>query len=149
MKASRALMISLALLSAGAAQAQFQKPEDAVKYRQSALSVMGTHFSRLGAMANGKVPFDAQKAQEDAAVVLMLSRLPWAGFTPESEKLSSKAKPELWSEMNKFKAGADKLVTATVALDAAARTGSLDAVKKSFGEAAASCKACHDAYKSK
>ncbi|PRD65399.1 c-type cytochrome [Malikia granosa] len=149
MKASHALMLSVALLSAGAAQAQFQKPEDAVKYRQSALSVMGTHFSRLGAMANGKVPFDAQKAQEDAAVVLMLSRLPWAGFTPESQKLDSKAKPELWSETGKFKAGADKLVSATVALDAAARTGSLDAVKKSFGEAAASCKACHDSYKSK
>lgn len=149
MKAYRVLMISIALLSAGAAQAQFQKPEEAVKYRQSTFSVMGTHFSRLGAMANGKVPFDAQKAQEDAAVVLMLSRLPWAGFTPESQKLASKAKPELWAEMGKVKAGADKLMTAAVALDAAAKTGSLDAVKKTFGEAAASCKACHDSYKSK
>jgi cytochrome c556 len=120
-----------------------------VKYRQSAFSVMGTHFARLGAMANGKVPFDARKAQEDAAVVLMLSRLPWAGFTPDTQQLESKAKPALWSEMDKVKVGADKLITAAVALDAAAKTGSLDAVKKTFGDAAASCKACHDAYKSK
>ena len=149
MKACHALMLAAAMLSAGAAQAQFQKPEDAVKYRQSAFSVMGTHFTRLGAMANGKVPFDAKKAQEDAAVVLMLSRLPWAGFTPETQKLESKAKPALWTEMDKVKVGADKLMTAAVALDAAAKTGSLDAVKKTFGDAAASCKACHDAYKFK
>lgn len=51
------------------AAAQFQKPEDAVKYRQSALSLMGTHFSRLGAMANGRVPFDAKAAQDNAALV--------------------------------------------------------------------------------
>ncbi len=149
MKACHALMLAAAMLSAGAAQAQFQKPEDAVKYRQSAFSVMGTHFTRLGAMANGKVPFDAKKAQEDAAVVLMLSRLPWAGFTPETQKLESKAKPALWTEMDKVKLGADKLMTAAVALDAAAKTGSLDAVTKTFGDAAASCKACHDAYKFK
>ena len=37
------------------ASAQFAKPEDAIKYRQSALSVLGTHFGRLGAMANGKM----------------------------------------------------------------------------------------------
>ena len=96
MKVRHALMLAAAMLLAGAAQAQFQKPEDAVKYRQSAFSVMGTHFARLGAMANGKVPFDARKAQEDAAVVLMLSRLPWAGFTPDTQQLESKAKPALW-----------------------------------------------------
>ena len=56
MKVRHALMLAAAMLSAGAAQAQFQKPEDAVKYRQSAFSVMGTHFARLGAMANSKVP---------------------------------------------------------------------------------------------
>jgi cytochrome c556 len=149
MKVRHALMLATAMLSAGAAQAQFQKPEDAVKYRQSAFSVMGTHFSRIGAMANGKVPFDARKAQEDAAVVLMLSRLPWAGFTPDTQTLESKARPALWSEMDKVKAGSDKMMTAVMALDAAAKTGNLDAIKKSFGEAAASCKACHDSYKLK
>ena len=49
--------------------------------------------------------------------------------------------------MDKVKAGADKMMTAAVALDAAAKTGNLDAIKKAFGETAASCKACHDAYR--
>ena len=76
---------ALALAAMGAvlslpAAAQFAKPDDAVKYRQSALSVMGTHFGRLGAMANGKMPFDAKAAQESADIVVFMSKLPWAGF---------------------------------------------------------------------
>ena len=51
-----------ALCAAVPASAQFAKAEDAIKYRQSALFVMGQHFGRIGAMANGKVPFDAKAA---------------------------------------------------------------------------------------
>jgi cytochrome c556 len=148
MKVHRKLFLATSLLLAiGSAQAQFQKPEDAVKYRQSALFVMAQHFGRIGAMANGKVPFDAKVVQENAAIVATMSKLPWSGFGPETEELKSKAKPEIWMETDKFRAAANKAVTAVAALDAAAKTGSLDAVKKSFGEAAASCKACHDAYR--
>lgn len=147
MQLRHALVLSAALLSSTAALAQFQKPEDAVKYRQSALFVMGQHFSRIGAMANGRVPFDAKAAQDNAAVVMAMSKLPWAGFTPNTENIKSKAKPELWMEMDKVKAAADKTMMAAVALDAAAKTGNLDAIKKAFGETAASCKACHDAYR--
>ena len=147
MQLRHALILSAALLSSTAAMAQFQKPEDAVKYRQSALFVMGQHFSRIGAMANGRVPFDAKAAQENAAVVLAMSKLPWAGFTPNTENIKTKAKPELWMEMDKVKAAADKMMVSVVALDAAAKTGNLDAIKKAFGETAATCKACHDAYR--
>ncbi len=147
MQLRHALFLSAALLSSTAAMAQFQKPEDAVKYRQSALFVMGQHFSRIGAMANGRVPFDAKAAQDNAAVVMAMSKLPWAGFTPNTENIKTKAKPELWMEMDKVKAAADKMMASAVALDAAAKTGNLDAVKKAFGDTAASCKACHDAYR--
>ncbi|MDM7457268.1 MAG: cytochrome c [Tepidimonas sp.] len=136
-----------AMLLSTAAHAQFQKPEDAVKYRQSAFAVMGNHFNRIGAMVQGRVPFDAKVAQENAAIVAMLGKLPWAGFTPETEKLKSRVKPEAWAEMDKVRAGADKMMKAVAELDAAARTGNLDAVKKTFGDAAATCKACHDAYR--
>lgn len=143
----RMLAAAAAVLLSGAAHAQFQKPEDAVKYRQSAFAVMGNHFSRIGAMAQGRVPFDAKVAQENAAIVATLSKLPWAGFTPETEKIKSRLKPEAWTEMDKVRAGADKMMKAIADLEAATRTGNLDAVKKSFGDAAATCKACHDAYR--
>ena len=132
------------------ASAQFAKPEDAVKYRQSALSVMGTHFSRLGAMVNGKVPFDAKVAADSADVVATMAKLPWAGFGPGTDKDSrSKAMSEVWTEPAKFKAGSDKLVAESVKLAAAGKTGNLDALKTSFGATAETCKACHDAFRNK
>ena len=148
MKAFAALALSAAALLALPAHAQFAKPEDAVKYRQSALSVMGTHFSRIGAMANGRVPFDAKAATENAQVVSDLARLPWAGFGPGTDKLSAKAKPEIWTEQAKFKDLGDKMAAESAKLLAAAKTNNLDQLKAAFGSTAASCKACHDAYRS-
>ena len=51
------------------AHAQFAKPEDAVKYRKASLTVLGTHFGRLGAMASGRVPYDAKAAADNADVI--------------------------------------------------------------------------------
>ena len=129
------------------AAAQFQKPEDAVKYRQSALSLMGTHFSRLGAMANGRVPFDAKVAQDNAALVETLSKLPWAGFTPDTEKLQTKAKADVWKDGTKFKQAQDNMMSEVAKLNTVAKTGNLDQIKTAFGNAAGSCKACHDAFR--
>ncbi len=131
------------------ANAQFQKPEDAVKYRQGAFQVMGQHFGRLGAMANGKAPFDAKTAQDNAAVVEVISKLPWSAFGPGTDVGQTKAKPEIWTEKAKFDQGAEKLMAEAVKLQAAAKMGNLDALKAAFGDTAATCKACHDSYKNK
>jgi cytochrome c556 len=138
------------MVLAAPASAQFAKPEDAIKYRQSAFSVMGTHFGRLGAMANGKVPFDAKAAADNAAVVASMAKLPWAAFGPGTDKgEASKSKPEVWSEQAKFKEGADKLMAESAKLDAAAKTGNLDALKTAFTATAGTCKSCHDSFRNK
>ena len=129
------------------ALAQFQKPEDAVKYRKAAFSGMGTHFGRIGAMANGRVPFDAKMVAENAAIVETMSKLPWAGFGEGTDKGETRAKPEIWTEQAKFKEGADKMQAEVVKLSAAAKTGNLDNVKAAFGAVGQTCKACHDAYR--
>lgn len=143
--------LALALGMAAAAlpaSAQFAKPEDAVKYRQSALAVMGAHFARIGAMANGRVPFDAKVAADNAELVATLSKLPWAAFGPGTDKVgNTKGKPEIWTEQAKFKDASEKMMSETTKLAAAAKSGNLDAIKTAFGATAASCKACHDAYR--
>jgi len=145
--ASLALAASVAALSAPAF-AQFAKPEDAIKYRQSALFVMSQHFGRVGAMANGRVPFDAKVAAENADIVAQIAQLPWAAFGPGTDKGTTKAKPEIWTEQAKFKEYNEKLIAETTKLAAAAKTGNLDTLKTAFGATAASCKACHDAFRS-
>ncbi|UBB18970.1 c-type cytochrome [Comamonas odontotermitis] len=129
------------------ASAQFAKAEDAIKYRQSALFVMAQHFGRVGAMANGKVPFDAKAAEQNADIVAQMAKLPWAGFDAAHE--GGKAKPEIWKEQAKFKDLADKMQAETVKLAVAAKTGDLDKLKAAFGPAAASCKACHDDFRNR
>lgn len=137
-----------ALMLAVPASAQFAKPEDAVKYRQGALYVMGQHFSRIGAMVNGKVPYDAKAAVANAEVVQFMSHLPWAGFTADTDMISPKAKPEIWKEQAKFKAGQERLTGETAKLLAAAKTNNLDNLKAAFGPTAQACNSCHDAFRS-
>ena len=42
------------------ASAQFQKPADAIEHRKAAFTVMASHFGRLTAMTNGRIPSDAK-----------------------------------------------------------------------------------------
>lgn len=149
MRMKRAFL-SLAAMAAfvAPAAAQFAKTEDAIKYRQSAFFVMGQHFSRLGAMANGRTPFDAKVAADNAELVAALSHLPWNAFVPGSDKGQTSAKAEVWTDGAKFKESADKLQTELGKLAAAAKSGGPDALKAAFGSAARTCKACHDNFRS-
>ncbi|QGW84454.1 c-type cytochrome [Variovorax paradoxus] len=142
--ASFALAAVCAAISLPAA-AQFAKPEDAIKYRQSALFVMGQHFSRIGAMANGRVPFDAAAAAANADIVAEMAKLPWAAFGAGTE--GGKSKPEVWKEAAKFKEHQDKMIAETGKLAVAAKAGNIDALKAQFGATAGSCKACHDSFR--
>ena len=144
--------VSIALAAAACAvaapaSAQFAKPEDAVKYRQSAMFIMAQHFGRVGAMANGRVPYDAKVAADNAELVAEMAKLPWPGFGPGTDKISQKAKPEIWAEPAKFKEHGDKLQAETGKLLAAAKTNNLDNLKTAFGATANTCKGCHDSFR--
>lgn len=142
------ILLTLACLLALPALSQFRKPEDAVKYRQSVMYTMGTHFySRVGAMANGRIPFDAKAAAEHVDVVVALSRLPWVAFTPDTNGVGkTDAKPAIWTDQAKFKDLSEKMQTEVVKLQAASKTGDLEALKTAYRAASSSCKSCHDAY---
>ena len=148
-------LIPLALVACAAAlalpaAAQSAKPEDVIKYRQAAFTVMGKHFGSLGAMANGKAPFDAKVAAADADVIAAVNHLPFTAFLPGTDKGgNTQAKPEIWKDQAKFNDDADKMHAAVDKLVAAAKTGNLDNLKAAFGPAGRTCKACHDDFRSK
>jgi len=129
------------------AAAQFAKPEDAIKYRKAAFTVMAAHFGRVAAMANGRIPFDAKAAASNAEIATMLSKLPYAGFVDGSDKGDTKAKPEIWSERAKFDASATKMQDEMVKFNAAAKTGDMAAIKAAVGGVGQACKGCHDTYR--
>jgi cytochrome c556 len=140
-------VLAITLLSPLSAQAQFAKAEDAIKYRQSTFRVMGTHFSRIGAVVKGEKPFDKEEVAANAAVVASLAHLPWQAFGPGTE--GGKALPEIWKESDKFKVSSDRMQKAVMELNTAAKGGDLDTIKRAFGAVGQSCKACHDNYQKK
>lgn len=144
--ATLALTIAATTLAAPA-MAQFKNGEDAVKYRQATFTVLSNHFSRLGAIANGKAPFDAKVVEENAAIVETMSKLPWAAFLPGTDKGDTRAQPEIWTEAAAFKSAADKMQSEIAKLNVAAKSGNLDAIKTAFGAAGQTCKACHNDYR--
>lgn len=147
----RALLALAAVASMAAAlpaAAQFQKPEDAIKYRQGAFNVMAAHFGRLGAMAQGRVPYDAKAAAENMAVISVVHKLPLTAFPAGSDKgHPNRAKSSIWSDATGFKAAGDKLAAEMAKLDAAVKAGNADALKAAFGPVGGTCKACHDNYR--
>lgn len=142
---------TVALTLSMSASAQFAKPEDAIKYRQSALFVMAQNFGRVGAMVQGKAPFDAKLAADSAANAEFMSKLPWAAFGEGTDKgsIPTRAKAEIWSEKAKFNEYAEKMQAEMTKFNAAAKTGNLDNIKAAMGAVGGSCKACHDAFQAK
>ena len=146
MKSIASLALAVVATAASfSASAQFAKPEDAIKYRQSAMFVMQQNFGRVAGMAAGRVPFDAKVATDSADVAAYMIQLPWAGFGAGTE--GGKAKPEIWKDQAKFKEYQDKVVAEMAKLATAAKSGSLDNIKAAVGPVGAACKACHDSFR--
>jgi len=144
-------MLAAAIMVAGfmtalPAAAQFAKPEDAIKYRQSAMSLQNTHLGRIGAMVNGRVPFDAKAIADNAELLEVLTKLPFAAFVDGTDKGTTRAKPEIWAEKDKFMAAATKMQDEVGKLNAAAKGGNADQIKSAYGAVGQACKACHDNY---
>ena len=142
--AAAVLAVSGSLYSAGAS-AQFAKPDDAIKYRQSAFTVLTTHMGRLGAMARGDVPFDAAAAQASARVVEVVSHLPWDAFPPGSNTGAAKIKGDPWKDAAAFTKLQGDLKAQTAKLPAAVAT--LDGLKAQVGATSRVCRECHESFR--
>lgn len=149
-KAAR-LGLGIALAATLSATAFAQTPaERAIKYRQGAFQVMGWNMGPMAAMVKGERPFDKDEFLKRATNVEHAAPLPWEAFGPGTDAgAPTKAKPEVWKDQAKFKQYADALQAETVKLVAAAKVGTLDAVKGPFGAVGKACSNCHDDFRSK
>jgi cytochrome c556 len=133
---------------AGAAVAQV-KPEVLVKQRQAGMTLISKYFGPLGGMAQGKVPFNAQVVQRNADYLAALSQMPWDGFHPSTADEKSRAKPELFKEMDKVKGLIDRFEGEVKKLQSVAKSGDEAAIKSQIAAVGKSCGACHDPYREK
>lgn len=142
-------LLVLASLFTAAAFAQFRKPEDAIKYRQGVMTVMDFHLYRqLGSMANGRIPFDAKAAADNAAILATMAALPWSAFGLGTDSGKTDAKPAIWTEQAKFKDLGEKMQAQVAKLQTASKAGDLEALKPAYRATSNACKACHDVFTS-
>ena len=147
-------VITLCTLAAVAlsplAISHFDDKEPLQSYRQSYFALAAMNFGPMGAMVKGEAPWDAEKFAAYAKDLAAVSSLNVErGFAPGSDKGKTRAKPEIWENMDDFSAKLGDFRTAAANLDSAAESGDADAMKAAFGATGKSCKACHDEYKSK
>ena len=143
------LVVAVVGLLAGAAFAQFAKTEDAVKYRQSVMSLIGTHFTRMGAVVKGEAPYNKEAFEKNAALVDSLYRLALDAFMAPGSDKGSGMKADALTQKDKFTQMHNTTEAELAKLAVVAKGGDLNAIKPQFGAAGASCKACHDAYRNK
>jgi cytochrome c556 len=132
----------------GAAVAQFAKPEDAIRYRQSVMFLIGQHVTRMAAVVKGEAPYDKAAFEKNAIEVDTLYQMPIIeAFTfPGSDKGSSRMKSEALSEKDKLSQLHSTTQAELTKLVTTAKTGDLNAIKAQFGTATGSCVACHKAF---
>ena len=140
---------SVAVFQAYSHEAHAQmKPEVLVKQRMAGMTMMAKYFGPIGAMVQGKIPYNADVVARNASYLELLVKLPWDGFQPSTEGVKdTRVKPETYREMGKFKERTETLQKAMTKLVAAAKARDQGAVKAAFGGVGKACKGCHDDYR--
>ena len=142
------LAAAATVLASGAAMAQ-AKPEILVKQRQAAMTLIGKYWGPMGAMMQGKAPYNAQVVQRNAGFLDNLSRMPWDGFDPATRDAKSNALPVVFSDQAKFREAASRLESEASKLYAVSRSGDEAAVKAQMGAVGKACGGCHNDFRAK
>jgi cytochrome c556 len=123
-------------------------PEQAIKYRQGVYKVILWNFGPLGAVAQGKAQYDPDEFAKRAARVATMAPMLIEGYPPGSDTGAvTRAKPEIWSNMEEFRELMNTMVGRAADLSAAAQTRDEAKAKAAVGDLGKACKACHDKYR--
>jgi cytochrome c556 len=144
------IFVLFVVFAFGAAYAQFAKPEEAIKYRQSVMFLIVQHFKRMGAVVQGKAAYDKDAFSVNADVIAMLATLPWeAAMEPGTDKGDTTMSSAVFDKPAQFRKTAESFQTDTAMLAGTAKGGDLNAIKAQFGMVAQNCKSCHTNFRKK
>jgi cytochrome c556 len=132
------------------AMSHMVKEEPMQSFRQSYFTLLAMNFGPMAAMVKGEMPWDDAKMlafAEDFAAIASVDVA--RAFPAGSDKGTTRAKPEIWENMDDFAEKYAALQAASVDLLAAAKTGDKGAIGGAIKDTGGACKACHDEYKAK
>ncbi len=114
------------------------------KARQSMFQVVGWDMGILASMAKGEKPFDAQTAEKAAKGMNAIAES-LSGTFLEGSYDGSKVKSDINTKQALFKENLNAFVNESKNMVSAANT--LDSLKAQMGKLGATCKACHDNFR--
>lgn len=124
--------------------------EAAIKARQGQFQMFALNLGVLGQMAQGRIPYDAARAQEAADNLYHLTRNSQLGLWPEgSDNMSAggtRALPAIWDNNADFLARYAALQAGAEAMRAAAGTD-LAALQAALPGVGGACQACHQQFR--
>jgi cytochrome c556 len=146
MKKSFKFGLAAMMFATGAAGIALAQQADIIKLRQRIMDTNGQAAKVAVGMLKGEIPYDATIAASAALSISHdLDVFPNL-FPAGSDQGETKASPDIWTNMDDFKAIAAKMVSdAKAAADAAAQ--GKDAFSQAFDAVGGDCKACHEKYR--
>lgn len=130
--------------------AHIEKAEPIQSIRQSYFALIGMTFSPMGDMLKGKIDWDQETFAGWANDLASVSSYGVErGFAPGSEEGKTRAKPDIWLDMDDFNERLQAFRTEASKLATVAQTGDRQAIAQQFGATGKTCKGCHDSYKAK
>jgi cytochrome c556 len=144
------LTLAAGLLLSPLAMSHFDDKEVMQSYRQSWFAMVAANFGPMVATVKGEIPWDEERMQAYAKQLSTLSNMDISrGFSPGTEKGTTRAKPEIWSNMEDFNNKLAAMREEVGKLQAAVSGGDRREVLQGIAATGESCKSCHDEYKSK
>ncbi|HEY3432637.1 MAG TPA: cytochrome c [Rhodocyclaceae bacterium] len=147
------LLAALAItLSAGAMAQQGPKPEQQIKWRQSAYQVLAWNTGRIKANVEGQYNKDEVIKAANAIAALAnagIGTLYGPGTETGKGWHDTTVKPELFTDGKKVGEVAGNFNKEANELAKVAATGDVAAVKAQYTKLTQTCKACHDDFRKK
>lgn len=145
-----AVAVTLSLGAAVTAEAWAQeKPESYIRFRKATQTLSNWQMRQMGAMVKGQQAFNAANATRAATVVATLAPVFASAFPAGTDQGETRARPEIWSDPDKFKQAMDRYLAESTKLVEVARSANADAFRTQFGALAKSCDSCHDDFRKK
>lgn len=153
MNVSKILMVAVSALMLSATVAEAADLQKVVDARRGLMKQYGFNLGILGAMAKGKVEYDATKAAAAAHNLKLATSFDQSAYWPagsslDNIELKTEAKPEIWTTYPDVVEKGKAATAAAAALAQVAGNG-LDALKGSIGDVGKSCGGCHKPFRQK
>jgi cytochrome c556 len=140
---------AIAIALSPLAISHFDDKEMQQSYRQSWFALVAFNFGPMASSVKGEIPWNQEamvRWSNDLAALASMNVM--RGFTEGSDKGTTRAKPEIWQNLEDFESKLKDMKSAVATLQETVAGGDKAAIAEQVGATGKACKACHDEYKS-